>query len=204
MLDERRLARPVLAHQPEHDPAGDLQAHPVERDRAAEPPRQAVDCHHRPARAGAHDASPPACAMAWSLRWTRSTTSSTATPSCRASASKASTRPVRILSRSRCRQRRSGVGDERPRRPAFLHQARRLQLPVGAPPCSGSPSTAPPRPDRRQLLARRQPARRHQVLHLVDDLQVDRHPVARRNVNLHGPTFPRRRTMRPFRVVLIQ
>src|SRR5262249_32159641 len=47
-------------------------------------------------------------------------------------------------------------------------------------------------PDGRQLLAGREPPRRHQVLHLVDDLEVDRHPVVRRDVDVHGgPRVPR-------------
>ena len=39
--------------------------------------------------------------------------------------------------------------------------------------------------DRWQFLARREPPRRHQVLHLVDDLEIDRHAIVRRDVKVH-------------------
>ena len=44
--------------------------------------------------------------------------------------------------------------------------------------------------DRGELFARRQPARGHQVLHLVDDLQVNRDTVVRGDMNLHRSLTP--------------
>ena len=133
-------------------------------------------------------ASPP------SRRRISSTTSATAISSWRASASRASMRSVRIFTRSR-RFSRGPVRNVGARGPPLLDDALGLQLAVG-PRHRIRIDHQPLRqgPDRRQLLARHQSPRRHQVLHLVDDLQVDRHAVAGRDVDLHRGTIPRRNT----------
>ena len=79
-----------------------------------------------------------------------------------------------------------------PGRAPLGDDAGRLQLAIGA----GDGVRVDEQPlgqhaDRRQLLAGLQPARRDQVLHLVDDLQVDRHAVVRGDVDLHQtPSVP--------------
>ena len=52
--------------------------------------------------------------------------------------------------------------------------------------------------NRRHFRARREPARRHQVFHLVDDLQVDGHAIVCRDAQIHrrvpGAFSPANRT----------
>ncbi len=88
-------------------------------------------------------------------------------------------------------ERRAIVRHERARRPAFDDNARRLQLAIRARDrVRVDEQTFGQHADGRHFLARRQPARRDQVLHLIDDLQVDRHAVVRGNVEVQGILLP--------------
>src|ERR1043165_3634775 len=76
------------------------------------------------------------------------------------------------------RQRRAGIRHERAGGPPLDDDAGRLQFTVGA--SDGvwiDQQSFRQDADRRHLLARRKPAGRHQVFHLVHDLQIDRHAV---------------------------
>ena len=186
------LPAPFSPTSPKTHAARHVQAHAVERQRRGRTAATALDTSTTPSTPSSSLMSPPppsglaspgpACRIS-------STTSSTPMPSCRASASRASTRSVTIFSRSRRASGEPAVRDVRPGRPPLLDHPRRLQLAIG-PRHRVRVHHQPLRqhPDRRQLLPGRQPPRRHQVLHLVDDLQVDRHAVIGRDVDLHDAT----------------
>ena len=105
----------------------------------------------------------------------------------RASASRASIRSVRIFNRSR---RAKGDPASETNVPAVRpldDDAGYLQLPVSASHGVGVDEQPLGQfADGGHFRAGREPARRHQILHLVDDLQVDRHAIVRGNVKVHG------------------
>ena len=205
VLDERRLAGAVAADQPEHAAARDGQRHVVERPsfspnlrvsrristiggvRSERMDLAASFMTISPRTRGGH-AWPRGAARA------ASTTSSNAISICRASASSASIRSVRILSRSR---RASGE----PWSETYVPAVRRFSTTPAASSSRYARATVfglmtkllRQDANRRQLFAGRQPAGRDQVLDLVDDLQVDRHAVVGGNMNLHRTARPRQR-----------
>src|SRR6266851_164739 len=78
------------------------------------------------------------------------------------------------------RQRGPAVGHVSARRAAFGDDTGNLQLAVSAGDRVGiHEQLFGEHTDGRQFLPRRQPSRRHEVFHLVHDLQVDRHAVVR-------------------------
>jgi putative heme-binding domain-containing protein len=83
-------------------------------------------------------------------------------------------------------QRRAGVRHKGTRRTALDDDTRHLQLTVS----TRDRVRIDEQPfgkdaNGRHLRPRHEPARRHQVFHLVDDLQVDRDPIVRGDVKIH-------------------
>src|SRR5579872_2116685 len=85
------------------------------------------------------------------------------------------------------RQGRTLIGNVGSRGAAFLDQTCRFELAIGPRDSIGiDDQPFGQDADGGQLLLRLEPARRDQVLDLIDDLQVDRHAVVGRDVDLHG------------------
>ena len=83
-------------------------------------------------------------------------------------------------------QRRAAIGNVGPRSMAFEDDTVAFQFEIGASDRIGIDQKLPGQDaNGRHLRARHKPARRHQVFHLVDDLQVDRNAIVRRDVEIH-------------------
>ena len=96
-------------------------------------------------------------------------------------------RSVRILIRSRRPSIGDPLGNIRSRRAALFDQAERLEFAIG--PRHGVGIDDQPigqDANGRKFVLRLEPARGDQILDLVDDLQIDRHAVIGRDVDLHG------------------
>ena len=118
--------------------------------------------------------------MASSRRRTRSISSGTPTPSRRASASSCIDALAQAVQALLLGARLGPVGDVGAGGPAIGQHAGRRQFAIGTGHGVGiDDELLGEHPDRRQLLARRQPSRRHQGLDLLDDLLIDRHTVGR-------------------------